>query len=97
MSKSQNKRKKAKSKRKLTAAERRARLERTRKFMTIFINGKQKRVPRPQTIEGLPVEEYIARNADLIWLHENGLWEHISPEDGTGTGGLRTLLPTPTS
>ena len=97
MSKSKKKRKKAKPNRKLTAAERRARRERKRKFMTIFINGKQKRVPRPQTIEGLPVEEYIARNADLIWLHENGLWEHMSPEDGTGTGGLRTLLPTPTS
>ena len=54
MSKSQKKRKKAKSKRKLTAAERRARRERKRKFMTIFINGKQKRVPRPETIEGLP-------------------------------------------
>jgi hypothetical protein len=87
MLKSKQKRKKAKPKRKLTAAERRARRERKREFMTIFINGKQKRVPRPQTIEGLPVEEYIARNADPIWLHEHGLWEHMSPEDGTGTGG----------
>jgi hypothetical protein len=81
MSTSKKKRKKARSERKLTASERRARRERKRKFLTIYINGKQKRVPRPQTIEGLPVEEYIARNADPIWLHENGLWELMTPED----------------
>ena len=63
------------SKRKRTAAEKRARRERAKTFMTIFINGKQKRVPRPQLIDGLTVEEFIARNADPIWLHENGLWE----------------------
>ena len=48
--------------------------------MTIFINGKQKRVPRPPLIEGLPVEEFIARNADPIGLHENGLWELMTPD-----------------
>ena len=50
------------------------------KFVTIFINGRQERVPRPQLIEGLPVEEYIAANADPIWLHQNGLWESITPD-----------------
>jgi len=70
----------AKQKRKLTAEERRIRRERKRKFMIIFINGKQKRVPRPQLIEGLPVEEFIARNADPIWLHENGMWEYLTPD-----------------
>jgi hypothetical protein len=25
-------------------------------------------------VEGLQVEEFIARNADPIWLHENGFW-----------------------
>ena len=48
-----------KQKRKLTAAERRARRERKKNFMTIFINGKQKRVRRPQLIEGLPVDEFM--------------------------------------
>ena len=71
----------AKRKRKLTSAERRARRERKKKYMTIFINGKQKRVPRPPTIEGLPVDEFIARNADPIWLHQNELWE-LMPLDG---------------
>jgi hypothetical protein len=65
----------AKPRRKLTAAQRRARRERKRKYMTIFINGRQKSVPRPQLIDGLPVDEFIARNADPIWLHENEMWE----------------------
>lgn len=67
-----------KPKRKLTAAERRARRERKMKFMTIFINGKQKQVPRPQLIEGLSVDEFLARNADPIWLHQNGMWEFMT-------------------
>ena len=62
----------AKPKRKLTAAQRRAKRERKRDFMTIFINGKQKRVRRPPEIDSLPVDEFIARNADPIWLHQNG-------------------------
>jgi len=64
-------------KRKLTAAERRAKRERKKKYEIIFINGKQKRVLRPPTIDGLPVDEYIARNADPIWLHQCGMWEYM--------------------
>jgi hypothetical protein len=74
---------KAHMKRKRTPAEKRAARERKKKFMTIFINGKQKWVPRPPTIDGLPVEEFIARNADPIWLHENGLWEFMTPDAET--------------
>jgi hypothetical protein len=62
-------------KRKLTAAQRRARRERKRRYMIVFIGGKQKRVPREPTVEGLPVDEFIARNADPIWLLQNELWE----------------------
>ena len=65
------------SKRKRTAAEKRARRERKQRFMTICINGKQKRVPRPPLIEGLSVDEFLARNADPIWLHQNELWEFM--------------------
>jgi hypothetical protein len=43
--------------------------------MTIFINGKQKRVRRPETIDGIPVDEFIMHNADPIWLHQNEMWE----------------------
>jgi len=37
-------------------------------------------VLRPPQIEGLLAEEFIARNADPIWLHENELWELMSPD-----------------
>lgn len=70
-----------KPKRKLTAEERRAKRERKKNFMTIFVNGKQKRVPRPPTIEGLPVDEFIARNADPIWLLENGYYEFLDIDE----------------
>lgn len=48
--------------------------------MTIFIGGKQKRVRRPPTIDGLSVDEFIRRNADPIWLHQNEMWEYMTPE-----------------
>jgi 16S rRNA U516 pseudouridylate synthase RsuA-like enzyme len=85
----------AKPKRKLTAAERRAKKERKKNFMTIFVNGKQKRVRRPATIEGLPVDEFIRRNADPIWLHQNGMWEYIPVEEPINeTLGFDPLPPT---
>jgi len=43
--------------------------------MTIFINGKQKRVRRPPTIDGIPVDELIRQNADPIWLLQNEMYE----------------------
>jgi hypothetical protein len=49
--------------------------------MTVFVNGKQKRVLRPQLIDGLSPDEFIARNADPIWLHQNGMWEYLTPDD----------------
>ena len=70
-----------KPKRKQTAAEKRARRKRKKKYMMIFINGKQKRVLRPQLIDGLDVDEFIARNADPIWLHQNELWELMPPDE----------------
>ncbi|MEI8311162.1 MAG: hypothetical protein WCH98_10435 [Verrucomicrobiota bacterium] len=45
--------------------------------MIVFINGKQKRIRREPTVEGLPVDEFIRRNADPIWLHQAGDWEEI--------------------
>ena len=44
----------------------------------MFINGKQKRVRRAQPlVEGLPADEFIRRNADPIWLHQNEMWEYM--------------------
>ena len=71
----------AKPKRKLTPAQKRARRKRREKFMTVFIHGKQKRVRRPPTIDGTDVDEFIMRNADPIWLHQNGLWEYLDQTD----------------
>jgi hypothetical protein len=66
-----------KPKRKLTAAQRREKDRKRKEFMTIFVHGKMKRVRRPPTIDGLDPEEFIRRNADPIWLHENELWEYM--------------------
>lgn len=71
----------AKRKRKLTPAEKRARRKRREEWMMIFVNGKQKRVRRPPTVEGMEVDDFIRRNADPIWLHQNGLWEYMSDGD----------------
>ena len=67
----------AKPKRRLTAAEKAEKKRRREEYMTIFINGKQKRVKRPPTIEGMDPDEFIRRNADPIWLHQNEMWEYI--------------------
>lgn len=84
----------ARQKRKLTAVERRARRERKKNFMIIFINGKQKRVPRPPTIDGMPVHEFIARNADPIWLHQNEMWEYLPACDHSETAAEEFEPPT---
>jgi len=64
-------------KRKLTAKEKAEKRRRRLEFMTIFVNGKQKRVRRPPTIDGMPVDEFIARNADPVWLAQNEMWEEL--------------------
>ena len=70
-----------KCKRKLTAAEKAEKKRRQKEFMTIFINGKQKRVRRPPTIDGMDVGDFIRRNADPIWLHQNEMWEYMTEDE----------------
>ena len=70
-----------KPKRKLTAAEKSEKRRRQKDYMTIFINGKQKRVKRPPTVEGLEVDEFIRRNADPIWLHQNEMWKYLTDNE----------------
>lgn len=70
----------AKQKKKLTAEQRRQRRERKQNFETVFINGMQKRIRRPPTVDGIPVDEFIAANADPIWLLENGMDEHLEDD-----------------
>jgi len=47
----------AKPKRKLTAREKADKKRRQLEFMTIFINGKQKRVKRPPAIDGMHADD----------------------------------------
>jgi len=49
--------------------------------MTVFMNGKQKRVKRPPTIDRMSVDEFIRNNADSIWLHQNEMWEYIDIDE----------------
>ena len=59
----------------VNAARKAAKLGRQKKYKTVFINGKQVRVQRPQLIEGIPVDDFISQNADPIWLQQNEMWE----------------------
>lgn len=82
----------AKPKKKLTPAQRAEKKRRKLEFMTIFINGKQKRVRRPPTIDGMDAEEFISRNADPIWLHQNERWDILHERE---MEEQRTLGKTP--
>lgn len=66
-----------KTKRKLTAAEKAAKKQRKREFETVFLNGRMKRIRRPQMIDGTSVDEFVVRNADPLWAHQNEMWELI--------------------
>ena len=74
-----------KVKNKLTAAQKRAKkeakAERQKKYMWVFMNGKQVRVKRSETIDGMDKDEFIRRNADPIWLHQNEMWEYMDQEE----------------
>ena len=75
----------AKIKKKLTAAQKRARkiakAEKQKKYTWVFMNGKQVKVKRPPTIEGISIDEYIRQNADPIWLHQNEMWEFMQTDE----------------
>lgn len=94
-----------KRKRKLTPAEKAEKKRRREEYETIFIGGKQKRVKREPTIDGLPVYEFYRRNADVILLHQNEMWELIdleekpiaSQQDGSGDTEVESILPADTA
>lgn len=75
----------AKPKKKLTTAQKSARkkakAERQKKYKWVFMNGKQVRIKRPPTIDGMEVDEFIKQNADPIWLHQNEMWEYLQNEE----------------
>lgn len=69
------------SKRKLTPAERAQKRLRKAQYQTIFVNGKMKHVRRPPLIDGMDETEFMLRNADPIWLHQNEMWEYIDQQE----------------
>jgi len=52
-----------------------------KKYQWIFINGKQVKIRKPETINGMLIEEFIKENADSFWLHQNEMWEYIEDEE----------------
>jgi uncharacterized protein YnzC (UPF0291/DUF896 family) len=71
----------AKRKHKLTPQEKAEKKRRRREYMTIFLRGKQKRVKRPPTVDGMDIDEFIRRNADALWYHQNEMWEYIQVDE----------------
>ena len=69
-----------KQKRKLTPEEK----ARKELYQTIFVHGKQKRIRREPMIDGMPVEEYIAQNADPIFLKQHGYYELLDEQYAEG-------------
>jgi len=70
-----------KRKKKLAPEQKAAKEKRRDEYMTVFMNGKQKRIKRPPTIDGMDVEEFIRRNADPIWLHQNEMWKYLDQNE----------------
>jgi hypothetical protein len=70
----------ARQKRKLSAKQKAEKARLRQEYMWIFVGGKQKRVRRPPTIDGMDAEEWLRQNADPIFLHQNELW-HLMPEN----------------
>ena len=74
-----------KNKKKLTAAQKRARkaakAELQKKYEWVFINGKQVRVKRAPLIDGMDPDEFIRRNADPVWSQQNEMWEYIETDE----------------
>jgi hypothetical protein len=66
-----------KRKRKLTPEQKAAKAKRRREYMTIYLNGKQKSVKREPAVDGIPVDEFLRRNADPIFLNQNGMHEEL--------------------
>ena len=71
----------AKSQKKLTnsqkALKKKAKLERQKEYVTVFMNGKQVKVKRPELIDGIPIADFILKNADPVFLHQSEMWEFI--------------------
>ncbi len=69
-----------KKKRKLTAAQKAEKKRRKQEYMFVMMNGRQVRVKRPPTIDGLDIDTFLRRNADPTWLVQNEMWHLLGSE-----------------
>jgi hypothetical protein len=67
-------------KRKLTPEEKAEKKRRNLEYETVFRNGKQVRVKKMPTIDGLPVDDWLTQNADPILLHQSERWDLMEIE-----------------
>lgn len=58
-----------------------AKADRQKKYQRFFMNGKQVKIKCSPTIDGIDVDEFIRRNSDPVWLHENEVWEYIENDE----------------
>jgi hypothetical protein len=61
--------------RRLSPKEKAEKKRRQLEYETVFLNGKQVRVKRPPTIDGMPVDDWLNQNADPIFLHQSERWD----------------------
>jgi len=82
-----------KKKRKLSADEKTEKRRRKLEFMHILLDGKQVRVKRPPTVDGMNFDDFARNHADPLWLHQNELWEYILPENESEEGQAGNKIP----
>lgn len=62
----------------------------------VFVNGRQKWIRRrPPLIDGMEEDEFILRNADPIWLHQNEMWWCITEGDESERQSVEREAPAP--
>lgn len=59
----------------MTAAEKKAKVGRQKKYAWVIMNGKKVRIKRPVLIDGMLVSDWIEINADDIWLTQNEMFD----------------------
>lgn len=73
-------------KRKMTSAQKKAKADRQKKYEWVLMNGKQVRIKRPEMIEGMLVDDFIAENASDVWLTQNGMFDVLDARERENDG-----------
>lgn len=73
-------------KRKMTPTQKKAKEDRKKKYEWVLMNGKQVRIKRPEMIEGMLVDDFIAENASDVWLTQNGMFDVLDARERENYG-----------